>query len=136
MFTSNAEYSEAGFEKVNWNGARYVNTKWGIYLWEEGKGIELVSKTSDGTPFASNHASFDIDLSPDGSKYIFLSDKKLTPNASNRSRQLYLKDIPSGNISLVSGEDIAYAPFLEETEREFFIGHYIIQIKRRMGLCR
>ncbi|MGW6061860.1 hypothetical protein [Streptomyces sp. NPDC055189] len=85
-----------------------------VFLYDrEAKRMRLVSAAPDGTP--ANGDSDDVSLSGDGRYAVFTSvASNLAPDADgDSSADVFLRDMESGEVSLISGES---EPVAEDTE--------------------
>ena len=76
-----------------------------IYLWDESNGLSLDNKTPEGSVIESQygwHANFD----QDGTKVVFQTGEVLAAEDTNSISDVYIKDLESGAIDLISNQTV------------------------------
>ena len=80
-----------------------VSSAGNIYLWQRGSGFKLLNKDSSGRIFGSSYG-WHADISGDGSKVVFQTDEALVAGDTNRTSDVYLKDLGTGEFTRISND--------------------------------
>lgn len=73
-----------------------------LYLWQRSTGqLSVVSRAPDGTPVALAPES-GIDISGDGTKVAFLTEKNFLPGDANSADDVFVRDLATGAVQLAT----------------------------------